>query len=106
MIAFLLSGLDSKLRGFKDQILASETLPTAANAYSRLLRSSLEQNSSISFESTALISGSRGRGNSWGGFRGNHGGRGFRGISRRSGRTGGRGDRKCDHCGGTSHTER
>jgi hypothetical protein len=106
MITSLLSYLDSDLRGFKDQFLASETLPTAANAYSRLLCSSLEQNSSISFESAALISSSGGRGNSRGGFRVNHGGRGFRGISRRSGHTGGRGDRKCDHCGGTSHTER
>jgi hypothetical protein len=44
MIASLLFGLDSGLRGFKDQILASETLPSAANAYSRLLRSSLGQN--------------------------------------------------------------
>jgi hypothetical protein len=65
----------------------------------------LGQNSSVSFESAALVSSSGGRGNSWGGFRGNRGGRGFRGGSLGSGRTGGRGDRKCDHCGGTSHTE-
>ena len=64
MIAFLLSGLDSKLRGFKDQILASETLPTAANAYSRLLCSSLGQNSTVSFQSAVLVSSSGGRGNS------------------------------------------
>ena len=93
MIAFLLSSLDSKLRGFKDQILASETLPTAANAYSRLLCSSLGQNSTVSFQSAVLVSSSGGRGNSWGGFRGNRGGRGFRGGSHGSGRTGGRGDR-------------
>ena len=34
MIASLLSSLDSDLCGFKDQILVSETLPTAINAYS------------------------------------------------------------------------
>ena len=34
MIASLLSSLDSNLCGFKDQILVSETLPTAINAYS------------------------------------------------------------------------
>jgi hypothetical protein len=80
MIASLFSGLDSDLRGFKDQILASETLPTAANAYSRLLRSSLGQNSSVSFESAALVSSSGGRGNS--GVVSAGGGRGFRGGSR------------------------
>ena len=105
MIASLLFGLDSDLRGFKDQILASETLPTAANAYSRLLSSLLGQNSSVSFEFAALVSSSGGCGNSRGGFRGNHGGRGFCGGSRGSGRIGGCGDRKCDHCGGTSYTE-
>ena len=41
MIASLLSELDANLHGFKDQIPASETLPTVANAYSQLLRSSL-----------------------------------------------------------------
>jgi len=41
MIASLLSELDANLHGFKDQIPASETLPTVANAYSRLLCSSL-----------------------------------------------------------------
>ena len=105
MIASLLFGLDSDLRGFKDQILASETLPTAANAYSRLLSSLLGQNSSVSFEFAALVSSSGGCGNSRGGFRGNHGGHGFCGGSRGSGRIGGCGDRKCDHCGGTSYTE-
>ena len=39
MITSLLTILDSDLRGFKDQILASETLPTTANAYSQLLHS-------------------------------------------------------------------
>lgn len=34
MVASLLSGLGHDLRGFKDQILASETLPTAIIAYS------------------------------------------------------------------------
>ena len=89
MIASLLSGLDSDLRGFKDQILASETLPTAVNAYSRLLHSSLGQNSLVtSLDSSALLSSSGGSGNSHGG-----------------GRTSGRGDKKCDHCGGLNHTE-
>ena len=41
MLAFLLSGLYSYLRGFKYQILASEILLTAANPYSHLLCSSL-----------------------------------------------------------------
>ncbi|KAF9603065.1 hypothetical protein IFM89_033790 [Coptis chinensis] len=98
-IATLLRGLDQELKGFKDQILASESLPTAANAYSRLLRSSLGQSSTPSpnlRESSAFVSSSAGRG----GFRG---GRSTRGV--RGGRTGGRGDRKCDHCGGTNHTE-
>jgi hypothetical protein len=33
MIVSLLSGLDYDLQGFKEQILASETLLTTANAY-------------------------------------------------------------------------
>jgi hypothetical protein len=102
MIASLLFGLDSDLRGFKDQILASETLPTTANTYSRLLHSSLGQHSTVtSMESSALVLSSGDRGSSCGGFRGGHGGCGSRGGSR----TGGRGDKKCDHCGGTNHTE-
>ncbi|KAF9605352.1 hypothetical protein IFM89_016487 [Coptis chinensis] len=83
-IATLLHGLDQELKGFKDQILASESLPTAANAYSRLLRSSLGQSSNPSpnlIESSAFVSSSSGRG----GF---HGGRSTRGV--RGGRTGGR----------------
>ena len=56
----------------------------------------MEQNSSVSFKSAALVSSNGGRGNSWGGFRGGSCG---------SGRTGGHGDRKCNHCGGASHTE-
>ncbi|KAF9589540.1 hypothetical protein IFM89_025300 [Coptis chinensis] len=47
-------------------------------------------------ESSAFVSSSAGRGV----FRGGRGGRSTRGE-----RTGGRGDRKCDHCGGTNHTE-
>ena len=39
MIASLLSELDANLHGFKDQIPASETLATVANAYSQLLHS-------------------------------------------------------------------
>ena len=37
----MIASLLSNLHGFKDQIPASETLPTVANAYSQLLRSSL-----------------------------------------------------------------
>ena len=67
MMAFILMGLDYDLQGFKDQILASETLPSAANAYSRLLRSCLGQASSTSessqpLSSFALISSSSDRG--------------------------------------------
>jgi len=92
MIASLLFGLDSDLRGFKDQILASETLPTTANTNSRLLHSSLGQHSTVtSMESSALVLSSGDRGSSCGGFRGGHGGCGSRGGSR----TG----------GGTNHTE-
>lgn len=99
MIASLLSGLDSDLCGFKDQSLASETLPTAANAYSRLLRSSLGQQSTVtSLESSALVLSCGSCGSSRDGFRGGHGSGG-------GGRTSGRGDKKCDHCGGTNHTE-
>ncbi|KAL7000749.1 hypothetical protein U1Q18_052372 [Sarracenia purpurea var. burkii] len=43
LIASLLSGLDYDLHGFKDQILASETLHAASNAYSWLLCSLLGQ---------------------------------------------------------------
>ena len=69
MVASLLSGLDSNLSGFKDQILASETLPTIANAYSRLLCSSLGQEGSTpsaliasTSESSVLVSGNSGGG--------------------------------------------
>ncbi|KAF9601707.1 hypothetical protein IFM89_022236 [Coptis chinensis] len=34
IIASLMNGLDPSFHGFKDQILANDTLPTAANAYS------------------------------------------------------------------------
>ena len=92
MLASLLLGLDSYLQGSKVQILASETLPTAAKAYSHLLRSSLGQNSALSSSSTygifSLDSSGVGRGNTRGGFRG--------GSSSTSGggRTIGQGDRK------------
>lgn len=68
MIASLLSRLDPELCGFKDQIIASETLPTVANAYSQLSRSSLGQPSiastspSTGLESSALVSNSGFRG--------------------------------------------
>ncbi|KAF7119628.1 hypothetical protein RHSIM_Rhsim13G0000300 [Rhododendron simsii] len=68
MVASLLFGLDTDLSGFKDQILAGETLPTAANAYSRLSRSSLGQSSNVPRsvapipETSALVSRSGGPG--------------------------------------------
>ncbi|KAL5724121.1 hypothetical protein ACHQM5_007422 [Ranunculus cassubicifolius] len=102
-IATLLCGLNSSLQGFKDQILASETLPSAASAYSRLLRSTLGNNSATSLESSALLSTP-----SRGGFRGSpiaSGGGRNAGGGRIGGRFGGRGERKCDHCGGTNHSE-
>ncbi|XP_057476386.1 uncharacterized protein LOC130764266 [Actinidia eriantha] len=112
MIASLLYGLDPELHGFKDQILASETLPTAANAYSWLSRSSLGQPSLVSTspftgsESSIVVSNSDFRGGGGhGGACGGHGGHGFHGGSRDGGRTCFCGDRKCDHCSGTNHTE-
>ena len=129
MMASLLSGLDPELRGFKDQILASDTLPSAANAYSRLLRSSLGQAQSTvgsSLSSSALVSSSGDHGSTRGGFHSSSGSRsssfgsrGSRGGGSRSGGSRGRfrggsssgpgsrirGDRKCTHCGSQGHTE-
>ena len=48
MITSLLTILDSDLRGFKDQILASETLTTTANAYSQLLHSIIGDKTALS----------------------------------------------------------
>ncbi|KAF7136371.1 hypothetical protein RHSIM_Rhsim08G0157900 [Rhododendron simsii] len=67
MLASLLFGVDSDLKRFKDQILASETLPTATNAYSCPSRSSLGQSSSAPRsvalpDSSALVSHSGTRG--------------------------------------------
>ena len=81
MIASLLSGLDTDLQGFKDQILASEILPIAANAYSRLMHSSLAQSSQGSSiappsEFFALVLSGGGHGSR---FRGSRGGRDSRG---------------------------
>ena len=53
MIASLLFGLDSEVCGFKDQNLASETLPTATNVYSRWLRSSFGQNTTSTIPNTS-----------------------------------------------------
>ncbi|KAG5553195.1 hypothetical protein RHGRI_011155 [Rhododendron griersonianum] len=112
MLASLLFGLDSELRGFKDQILASETLPMAANAYSHLSRSSLGQSSNVSLNvapilgSSAFVSSTGVRGNFHGHGRANSRGgigRNFCGSSRGGGRTDGRGDRKCNHCHATNH---
>lgn len=47
MLASLLFCLDYDLRGFKDLMLVSETLPTTTNAYSRLLSSTLGQKSIV-----------------------------------------------------------
>jgi hypothetical protein len=61
LIAYLVSSLDSDPHGLKDHILANENVPTAANAYSRLLLSSLGQNSTVngstvtSLESFVLV---------------------------------------------------
>uniref|UniRef100_A0A5B7BNP0 Retrotransposon Copia-like N-terminal domain-containing protein n=1 Tax=Davidia involucrata TaxID=16924 RepID=A0A5B7BNP0_DAVIN len=58
LVALLLSSLNSEYCVFKDQILESDKLPTAANTYSRLQRASLTRgSSSLSSESSALISG-------------------------------------------------
>ncbi|GFZ18536.1 hypothetical protein Acr_27g0002750 [Actinidia rufa] len=103
MIASLLSRLDAYLRGFKDKILANEPLPSAANAYSRLLHSSLEQPYVVSsspstiLDSSTLVSYSGGRGRVHGGPCGGREGRVFC-----SGSRGGRGDKKYDHYGGTN----
>ncbi|KAF6135998.1 hypothetical protein GIB67_006890 [Kingdonia uniflora] len=109
MVASLLFGLDPSLRGYKDQILASETLPTVVSAYSRLARSSLGQSTVVlTSESSAFISSGgnhyRGGDHFCGGFRGSHGGGrlGGRSYGRRG--RGGRGDKKCEHCGGTNHS--
>ena len=73
MIVSMLSSLDSDLRGFKDQILASKTIPAVANAYSCLLHSSLDQSTivgttcSTPLKSSVLISSSTQRG----GYHGN-----------------------------------
>ena len=57
MIAVLLFGLDPNLHDFKGLILASETLPSAANVYSHLLHSSLGQGSiDTTLESSTLVS--------------------------------------------------
>jgi hypothetical protein len=97
----LLSGLDSNLSGFKDRILVIETLPVAVMLI-------LDQctrpwdNVPLSLpQSSSLVSSSSSHGSSRGGFCDGHGGHGFHGRNR----TGGCGDKKCDHCGGTNHSE-
>lgn len=98
MIATLLSSLDSNLGGFKDQILTNETLPSIVNI-SRLLCSSLGQNSiDTTLDSSALISSNGG----CGGFCGGRGGHSSRAVSHGYGRNGGHGD-EWDHCGGINH---
>lgn len=104
IITSLQTGLDSDLPWFEDQILTSETLALAANAYSWLLHLSIGWDSIVtgstvsSFESFASVS-SRGYGSFGGGF---CGGCGFSGGS--CGHIGD-GDGKYDHCGGTNHIE-
>lgn len=105
MIATLLSGLNPSLSGFQDKIIASEKLPTASNAYSRLMRSTLGQSSTVTpMETSALVSSSGGRGGSRGGYRGGRSGgrRGGRSDNRRSNNTD---DRRCDYCSRTGHLE-
>lgn len=106
MIVSLLFGLDSDPCGFKDQILASETLPATTNAHSRLFRSSLRQHSTVtSLKPSALVSSNGGHSSSHDGFHGGHGSRGSHGGSRDGGCTSEHGDKKYDHCGRTNHTE-
>lgn len=128
MMASLLTGLDSNLQSYRDQILANEMLPSTASAYSRLLCSSLGQShvisgsSSPSISSSTLISNSGDRGHLRGAFHGNsshrdsytssrgynsygssshgfHGGGGTRGGYSRGGGFVPCDDRKCTHCG-------
>ncbi|KAA8537121.1 hypothetical protein F0562_029653 [Nyssa sinensis] len=117
--ALFLSSLNSEYSVFKDQILASEKLPTVANAYSLLRRASLTRGTTfLSKETYALVSsiGSCDSGQRFhqGGGRGGDGqgsGRGGDGQgSSRGGHGGwiGRGTHsewKCTYCGATGHTE-
>ncbi|KAF9612501.1 hypothetical protein IFM89_000423 [Coptis chinensis] len=121
-VALLLHGLNSEYSVYKDQILASETVPSAAQAFSRLKRKRLEHGEfvPVAKESSALLSTPSNRGGR-GGFGGGRGfnGRGARGNSgfgrgNRGGFGGrrGRGDRydgtderKCTYCGKDGHTE-
>ena len=88
-IASQLSGLGSNLSGFKDRILVIETLPIAVML---ILDQCTRPWDNVSSSSP---------GSSRGGFCDGRGGHGFHGRHR----TGGCGDKKCDHCGGTNHTE-
>ncbi|KAF9615798.1 hypothetical protein IFM89_026469 [Coptis chinensis] len=109
-VALLLNGLNSEYSVYKDQILASETVPSAAQAFSRLKRKRQEHGESLSVakESSALLSTPSNRGGhgnytsgcgSYG--RGNYGnGRGNRGRCRGD-RYDGSDERKCTH----GHTE-
>ncbi|KAF9589938.1 hypothetical protein IFM89_029554 [Coptis chinensis] len=118
-VALLLHGLNSEYSVYKDQILASETVPSAAQAFSRLKRKRQEHGESLSVakESSALLSTpsnrgghgnyTSGRGSYGRGGRGNYGnGRGNRGRGRgRGDRYDGSDERKCTHCGKDGHTE-
>ncbi|GMP95582.1 hypothetical protein CsSME_00044573 [Camellia sinensis var. sinensis] len=116
---------DPELREFKDQILASETLPSVVNVYSWLLHSSLGQaqptTGSSPLSSSTMASSSGDRGPTRGDFHnpsstrgsfyrsrdsragGSCGGASHGGGSRGRGSSGPssctRGDRKCTHCG-------
>ncbi|XP_028122886.1 guanyl-specific ribonuclease pgl-3-like [Camellia sinensis] len=94
MMASLLSGLDPKLRGFKDQILAILSSVDRRSTRGGFLGTSGQRGSYSGSR------GSRGAGSCGGGSRG-----GFRGgcSSGPSSRT--HGDRKCTHCGSQGHTK-
>ncbi|KAF9591837.1 hypothetical protein IFM89_008487 [Coptis chinensis] len=89
-VDLLLHGLNSKYRVYKDQILASETVLSAAQAFSRLKRKRLEHGEfvPVAKESSALLSTPSNRGGR-GGF---GGGRGFNGCGARGNSGFGRGN--------------
>ncbi|KAF9597619.1 hypothetical protein IFM89_020098 [Coptis chinensis] len=123
-VALLLHGLNSEYSVYKDQILASETVLFATQAFSRLKRKCLEHGEfvPVAKESSALLStlsncGGRGGFGGGRGFngRGTLGNSGFGrvnhgGFGGRRGRVVGIGmmgtdKRKCTHCGKDGHTE-
>ena len=87
----MVSGLDSKRWCFKDHILTSEVLPSAANVYSQLLRSSLSQSFIVApSKSFTLITSSGCSSGSHNSHCNNHGGHDFQGGFLGDGHIGGR----------------